>query len=360
MAKEKLSLIRIIFTGIIWTFVYLQVISSVCYYVFDFNILMLSDWVRLFHRFASGLLVVDTFWDFCLFGGLLLFIPMWIWGWFFCARVRWRRYLPTFKTRRAIQKKIIKKAQAKKPFVPAKLRVQSSALLGVNPLASSDHHEVSSSNESHSPVVKPMINSYSDEEDIQSLLPLVKEISSADFFPHISLNGHYASFALSTEKKAAVVTLLNDSEARWSVDTTSSLEQGDWYSETRVLKAPLVDVVNIAEQLKQADEGAVAVPVMVLMSGTILNIAEVKDYLDAQGIILTRLDSVESEDIPLFSDFLQIYFDENEEAELDVSEDWEDEHDEDESEGDLGEESEIYENNWDESDEGIPEPEENV
>ncbi len=359
MAKEKLSLIRIIFTSIIWTFVYFQIMSLVCYYAFDFEPLVFSEWKRLIYQFASGLWVVNTFRDTCFLGCLVLFVPMWIGGCFLCVRISWGRYLPKFKIRHFIRKQVIKEVKAKKPFMPTKLRVQSSALLGVNPVAHTKHSEASPYAETHAPI-KPSINSYSDEEDIQTLLPLVKEISSADFFPHISLNGHYASFALSTEKKAAVVTLLNDSGAHWSVDTTSSLDQGDWYSETRVLKTPLVGIVKIAEQLKQADEGAVAVPIMVLMSGTILNVAEVKDYLDAQGVILTRLESVESEDIPLFSDFLQIYFDENEDAELDVSDDFEDEHDEDESEIDLDEESEIYENNWDESDDGIPEPEENV
>lgn len=351
--NKKSTWFRIVLTGIIWTVFYLQGMSLLYYYAFHFNPLILSEWDLLFQKFISGQWIINTFKDTCLFMSLILFVPLWLIGWWVCLRIRLGRYLLKLRTKRAIVRKVINESQAKKPFFPTKLRVQSSALLSVNPVADVHQHNTSSSanQEAHIPTSAEPVKSYSDEADIQSILPYVQGIPSVDFFPHISLGGHYASFALSTETKAAVVTLLNEPEGRWVIDTNVPLKQSDWYNETHVLPTPLVGVVEISEQLQKSDDGATALPIMVLMSGTILNSNEAREYLEKNGVILTRLDSVDLDDVPLFSDFLQFYFDENQEQSMDVSADIEEESDEEVTDDVVDEEVEIYEDDTNESDE---------
>ena len=361
MAKntEKSSWIRIVLTGIIWSFVYLQGMALLCYNIFRFNPLILSEWITLVKRFMAGQWVINTVKDTGLFVCLILFVPLWGIGWYVLTRVRWGRYLPSFKSRRTVQRRILGDVQAKKPFAPMKLRVQSSALLSVNPAAAYSQQVGGGTKTNVGGASPAAVSSYPDEADIQQMLPLVQS-PSVDFFPHISLNGHYAAFALSTENKAAVVTLINDPEGRWSVDTESPVENSDWYSETRILPAPLSDIIQIAEQLRQSDSGAMAVPVAVLMSGTMLNAVEAKTYLEEKGIVLTRLEAVDSDDIPLFSDFMTFFFESTAETKAISTEAGDEALPADEVISDTKDENGGVVDVADDEDEGVAEPEDNV
>ncbi len=306
--KKRPSLLRIIITGLIWTPLYLQATALFFWNVFGFNTLLPEQWQTLFKQFINEQWIVNTGWDLALFFSILLLIPLWIIGWIFLNRVRWLSFVPKRLKEHRTQKAILTQPTPKKAFAPTKMRVQTSAVLAVN-MAQAQQMVADQANTASIPAPSraPATPTYPDEADIQQILPLVQGIP-ADFFPHISLNNHYAAFALSTETKAIVTTLLNRPGQNWSVDTETEIGQSDWYSETEIWPTPLADIIQVTADLQESDPDSIATPVAVLMSGNIINIEDVMAFYEKKGVILTRLDTVNEPDIPLFSDFLNLYF----------------------------------------------------
>ena len=201
--------------------------------------------------------------------------------------------------------------QPKKAFEPAKMRVQTSAILTVS--TTPQNTQVQSSDSQPLPSVpqvgnpQPTTLQYEDEADVQQMLALTPGLS-ADFFPHVSIDGAYASFALSTEHQAAVVKTINHPDSLWAVDTEVEIEQSDWFDQTSSMTTPAKDILKIVKNLQENEPESNAIPVILLMSGKLLNVEETLDYFEKNNVLLLRLENVENEEIPLFSDFTKEFF----------------------------------------------------
>ncbi len=322
--KKSLSYGKLIFIGVIWTFLYLKIAVNGCFFLFGFNLLSASDWVYRLVAFLDSRWIINTSADFGLFCCMLLFVPLWLIGWWGLYLVHWKKFIPKRLFEKKIKRNVIKIASDKKGFAPHKLRVQSSALLSVAPIAPNTisrsdpedvlPHPYPSDQEGKEKIDQSQSDIMSDEQDIQAILPLTTG-TRADFFPHISMNGHYAAFALSTDSRAVVFHIINQPDSTWIVDTDVDIKQSDWYSERRVLDAPLTSVIEIAKSLHESEPNSIAVPAVLMMSGSLMNASETRDYLEKNGVMLLRLDEVDADDIPLFTDFLNEYFNSNQDDE---------------------------------------------
>ena len=310
MAKIKIRFWRLVLTGIIWVPVYLDLVDRLLYRLFGFSPLVGADWRDKISAFLNGSWVVETPADWGLFAGMVLVWPLLIAGWVMVYRIRWKKL---FRRREKIVVAAPGKQPQKRVFEPAKLRVQSSALLSV-PLGEAPVDGTGATGVAQvppvnvaPPVQKPAEQQFDDEEDVQKMLTLTAGVA-ADFFPHVILDGAYAAFALSTDKSAAVVRIINRPESVWAVDTDVPPEESDWFDQNSILPAPAKDAIAIARNLHEHEPDSVATPVVLLMSGRLLNVEETLAYFEKHQIILTRLETAEVDEIPLFSDFAEGYF----------------------------------------------------
>lgn len=318
--KTPLNYGKLIFIGFLWTLVYLQIMSVGCFLLFDFNPLSAADWYGRLHAFVNSRWIIDTAADFGLFSCMILFVPLWILGWWGLYRIRWMSLIPRRFFEKKLKREAIKVVSSKKGFTPHKLRVQSSALLSVAPIVPSapvasvpytgdglPHPYPDTPDDMMDNSEVPEDMPFDDADDVQAVLPLTVN-TQADFFPHISMNGNYASFALSTDSRAIVVRVINQPGSTWVADTEADIAESDWYCESRILKTPVKDVIEIAKSLQESEPNSIAVPVILMMSGTLLNPVETRDYLEKNNVMLLRLEDMDSEDIPLFTAFLDEYF----------------------------------------------------
>ena len=74
------------------------------------------------------------------------------------------------------------------------------------------------------------------------------------------------------------------------------------------MTTPAKDILKIVKNLQENEPESNAIPVILLMSGKLLNIEETLDYFERNNVLLLRLENVENEEIPLFSDFTKEFF----------------------------------------------------
>lgn len=324
MAKKSIRYRRLILTGIIWIPLYMDTIDRIFYGLFDFRSLAWEDWAGRFAAFQKGEWIISSGADWALFLGMLLYIPLLLLGWYWVYRFKWSRLVPRALKEKKVKKQTLQIASVKKMFEPARLRVQSSALLSV-PVGAEQPHATPSA--PTTPVNIPNIpdpgvqsampsqSVYEDEEEVQRILAMTSGIK-ADFFPHVTLDGAYASFALSTEKQAAVIRIINQPDSVWAVDTEVDIAQSDWFEQSAILPTPARDVMAIAENLRDNEPDSMAVPIILLMSGKLLNAAETMAYFEKNNVMLLRMEEAEADEVPLFLDFLSQYFENKNEGEI--------------------------------------------
>ena len=326
----KINYIKLGITGVFWVPIYLDIMDRICYYSFQFSPLSLSDWKNRYADFSSGKWIIDSGSDWLLLLVMLLYVPILFGIWFLLYRIRWRKI---FHKHYASVEKVSLSAPmpVKKTSGPTKLRVQNSAILstppaqhsgGVDAIPQQQTVPYLQQNVPQEPIPQQSPQQlsqpvYEDEAEVQQMLAETAGVP-ADFFPHVSLDGAYASFALSTEKRAAVVRIINRPDSTFAVDTEVPIQESDWFYETGVTSAPAKDIMAIAKNLSDNEPDSVALPVILLMGGTLLNIEETLNYFEKNDVLLLRLPSVDADEIPLFSDFLTEYFSqgEHEEPEL--------------------------------------------
>ena len=312
MAKNLSRFVKLILTGFIWLFFYLEIAVNCCFYYLNFNLLSRDDWRRHITSFLSSDWVIDDSKDFFTLLLMILFIPLFFVGWYIVYRVKWKKvYIKLRPKQKITEHKKISVDTAKRNFEPHKLRVQSNALfstpiqdkVNVNNIPIPDF----SDDIGTATPIMPSTENYPDSAEVQEMMEFCASIQ-ADFFPHILLDGSYASFALSTEKKAVVVKIINQPDSVWAVDTTANILSSDWFSESNIIQAPAKDLLTISDNLQQNEPDSIAVSVILLMSGKLLNSEETLNYLEKNNILLYRMDSADADDVPLFSDFLQEFF----------------------------------------------------
>ena len=313
MAKKETHFLRLITTGIIWAVVYLELSAKLCWFAFEFEVLCLNDWGKRIGDFLNNRWTVETGKDWGLFLFMLGFIPIFFIGWRLVYRFHWGKLFPKRKT---VIKPVrpIASESIHKGFNPTKLRVQTSALLSV-PLSAAqapgEQSQVPSQSFGAPPIPditgQPSQPKFEDEKEVQQMLAMTANIK-ADFFPHVMINGAYASFAMSTEKLAIVVKIINRPESTFAVDTEVDVEQSDWFYESGLISAPAKDIITIAKNLQDNEPNSIATPVIVLMGGSLLNIEETLNFFEKTNVVLLRTENVEGDEIPLMMDFLTEYF----------------------------------------------------
>ena len=312
MAKLKIKYGRLILTGILWISVYVLVLNQIGFYFFKFRPWVWADWEKRITAFQRGEWVISSGAEWAEFIFMLLLIPVMIIGWVFCYKHRWIK--PRHKAERV---QPFNPATGKRTFEPAKLRVQSSAILSVPLTSTPPQNSVQPSTgyaapipnmaPNEAPQPSPTQDIYPDEQDVQRIMALTAGIK-ADFFPHVTLDGKYASFAMSTEKLAAVARIINQPDSVWAVDTEVPPEESDWFEQTAILPTPAKDIIGITQNLRENEPGSVATPIILLMSGRLLNVEETLAYFEKNGMMLLRTEEAEADEIPLFSDFIAEYF----------------------------------------------------
>ena len=326
MAKKSIRYVRLLVTGLIWIPIYLDLTCRLFYGMWEFNSLSPEEWNKRINAFLESRWIIDTGSDWGLLICMILFVPMLFLGWFLAYRFQWKNLFRKRGTAVQMPKSSFKIASVKKVFEPAKLRVQSSAVLSV-PVGNIQQQQSNGTDIPMPPVMSPTPvtqqggaptgNSapvqgapqpaFEDEEDVRRMLALTAGIK-ADFFPHVSLDGNYASFAMSTEKQAVVVRVINRPDSVWAVDTEVPPAESDWFDQTSLLAAPVKDIVTIAQNLRNNEPDSTAIPVVLLMSGRLLNIDETLAYFERNDIMLLRLAEAEADEVPLFEDFVREYF----------------------------------------------------
>lgn len=310
MAQKSISYFRLFLTGIVWIPLYTFLFIRFYQNFFRFNCLSSVAWKIRLDAFMSGKWVITTPYDWGFLIGLILFIPLLFLTWMIFYKLKWKKF---FRKKKIVvlPKQNGPTVQPKKAFEPAKMRVQTSAILTVSTTPQntqpSGSQPIPSIPQVGIPQSQPETSQYEDEADVQQMLALTSGIH-ADFFPHITIEGAYASFALSTDHQAAVVKLINQPDSLWAVDTEIEIEQSDWFDQTSSMPAPGKDILRIVRNLQENEPESNAIPIILLMSGKLLNVEETLDFFEKNNILLLRLENVENEEIPLFTDFIKEFF----------------------------------------------------
>ena len=322
MPFKKINYSKLIIIGIVWSVLYLDTMDRLYVHAFDFSPLTGSDWQERLSDFIHNNWTIKTRRDWGLFMGMILFLPLFFIGWALLYHIRWHKLFhrsPQIQTVETHPQPVL---PHRKEFKPTGLRVQSSALLSVAPAQQTNTppsgniipeggEAIPQTEIPDIPQIQTPQKIYDDEAEVQQLLAETASIP-ADFFPHVSLEGAYASFALSTEKQAAVVRILNRPESTWAVDTEVPITESDWFYETGLVTAPAKDAIAIAQNLHDSEPDSTALPVILLMGGTLLNVEETLAYFEKNDVLLLRTENVDEPSIPLFMDFAKEYFGTNE------------------------------------------------
>ena len=304
MARIKYP--KLILSGLVWIPLFLDVWDRFCSRFFGFSPLTFSDWRDRFHRFIRSDWVIHSGRDWALLLCMLLTLPLLILGWSLIYRIDWRRFIT--RTPKKVTPKPVGSPPEHRTFKPAQLRIQTGAIMHVNPAVSPTPSAQPPQPAAPQPQPSaPPQQTYEDEAEVQEMLSRTAGLT-AGFFPHVKLDGAYASFALSTEKKAAIVTIINRPDSTLAVDTDIDVLQSDWFFETGSIPTPAKDVIAISKNLHDNEPDSVALPVILLMGGTLLNVDETLDYYEKNNVLLLRTENVDADSIPLFSDFVQEYF----------------------------------------------------
>ncbi|MDY6407891.1 MAG: hypothetical protein SPL08_04240 [Pseudomonadota bacterium] len=318
MSDKKINFSRIFLTGIIWTVLYGAVTDILSCAILDFSPLSLSDWAKRIGDFLNEIWFIRTGKDWSLLLLMILFIPVYFIGWRKFYRFHWNRLVPHRFHKKEKYTQHSAGDPTKRGFGPQKLRVQTSALLSVRAVDTQTPIPMANDQANIPPLPSeqpvPTTSQYEDAAEVQDMLAQTAHIS-ADFFPHVLLDGHYASFAMSTEKLAAVVRIINRPESTFAVDTDVDVSSSDWFYESGLIPAPAKDIIAIAQNLQANEPESVATPVILLMGGTLLNVDETMAYFEKHNIILTRTENVEIDEIPLIMDFMNDYFGSRSESE---------------------------------------------
>ena len=323
MPFKKINYAKLIIIGIVWAVLYLDAMDRLYYRAFDFSPLAWTDWQKRLSDFMHDNWTIKTGRDWGLFTGMILFLPLFFIGWVGLYRIRWHKLFRSPVQIQSTEPHPQPVLPHKKEFKPMGLRVQSSALLSVPPsqqanapspgnIMTGDTNVISQNEIPDIPQMQTPQTAYDDEAEVQQLLAATAGIP-ADFFPHVTLEGAYASFALSTEKQAAVVRNLNRPESTWAVDTEVPITESDWFYETGLVTAPAKDAIAIAKNLHDSEPDSTALPIILLMGGTLLNVEETLNYFEQNDVLLLRTENVDEPAIPLFMDFAKEYFGTNEE-----------------------------------------------
>jgi len=327
MPKKKLNFLRIFTTGLIWIVLYCDLTDRICSATLGFSPLSGSDWGQRIGDFFNDRWVVRTGKDWGIFVCMLLFFPVLFIGWRKVYLFQWKRIIPRRFKKQPVIVRTSEPDLSKKSSAPQKLRIQTSALLSV-PVGNA---QAPASAETAGPVAGgtaaptaagyaaptaqapgsssfvPPIPQFEDANEVQQMLSLTANVL-ADFFPHVLLDGRYASFAMSTDKLAAVFRIINRPESTFAVDTEVDIMESDWFYESGLIQTPAKDIIGIAKTLQENEPNSVATVVILLMGGQLLNVEETMAYFEKHEIMLLRTENVEIDEIPLVTDFLKDYF----------------------------------------------------
>lgn len=315
MPEKKINFKKILGTGLLWTIVYFVFMDIFSCAVLDFSPLSLSDWGMRIGDFLNERWIIKTGADWALLLVIVAFWPVYFIGWRKFYVLRWTRFLPRrFRHQSPVVRSSNPEPQ-RKNFGPQKLRAQTSAILSVKasdaqtpvPNAPNLGGERAPMTGETAPVNVPQVAKYGDEAEVQRMLTQTTNVK-ADFFPHVLLDGHYASFAMSTEKLAVVVRIINRPESVFAVDTEVDISDSDWFYESGLIQSPAKDLIAISQNLQANEPDSVATTAILLMGGSLLNIDETMAYFEKNNVILLRTEEVDIDEIPLVTDFMRDYF----------------------------------------------------
>ena len=317
MPKDTINFKKVLCTWFIWTIVYFCLMDIFCCSFLDFSPLS-SDWAIRIGNFLNDRWVIVTGKDWLLLLIIVAFWPVYFVGWHRAYRFDWKRIMPRCFRKKAIVSRPSDPDTTKKSFGPQKLRVQTSALLSVKaadaqtPIAGpmgggGDMGAVPPMNQPSPVSNRPPLPQYEDETEVQQMLAQTAGVQ-ADFFPHVLLDGKYASFAMSTEKLAAVIRIINRPESTFAVDTEVDINSSDWFYESGLIQTPAKDIIAISQNLQANEPDSVATPVILLMGGQLLNVEETLAYFEKNNVMLLRTENVDINEIPLVMDFMHDYF----------------------------------------------------
>jgi len=317
MPKKTIHFVRILCTWLVWTAVYCAILDIFCCAYLDFSPLSLSDWANRIGDFLNNRWIIQTGKDWFLLCIILAFWPIYFIGWRKVYRFHWSRILPKSFHRNTVLIRPTKTEPVRRNFGPQKLRVQTSAIYSARAIdtQTSTSEPMSGGTVGSVPPMgtnapvpeQPQRPQYEDAEEVQQMLAQTASVQ-ADFFPHVLLEGKYASFAMSTEKLAIVVRIINQPESTFAVDTEVDINSSDWFYESGIVQTPAKDIIGISQNLQANEPNSVATPVILLMGGQLLNIEETLSYFEKNDIILLRTENVDIDEIPLVMDFMADYF----------------------------------------------------
>ena len=150
MAKKSISYARLFLCGIIWIPLYTALFIRFYHTFFHFNLLSSRSWSIRWQAFTTGQWIISTPHDWGFLIGLVLFIALLCLGWFLCYKAHFEKLLQK-KEKIALPHANKKTNLERRAFEPAKMRVQTSAILTVSPTAPT-HQQPSDTTNSIPPI----------------------------------------------------------------------------------------------------------------------------------------------------------------------------------------------------------------
>lgn len=297
--KKGISYIKILLTGIIWTFVYFFVLIPIVSHVFSFDFLSVQAWQDKWRDFAEYRWLVKTSFDFALLATMILWIPVWLIGWWLLCKIKWSVLKPKIKPRTVV-KKVLEVKESKPTYAtPRPLPSVIQAARYVAPKLPGQQEETTSGQKSHTNLVQM----------IRSIATVAKKYQ-VEIFQHILLEGNRVPLAISTDARAVMIEIVNKKNVNWSVEFTDDIMKSSWYSEGGVMENLAQDLLKASASLAKSEPNSEILSAIVLTDGRILNAKQTVEYFKKNGIFLLSFNNGEPKnDILDLPSFLSTYFD---------------------------------------------------
>ncbi|MBP5343874.1 MAG: hypothetical protein J6Y85_02215 [Alphaproteobacteria bacterium] len=172
-------------------------------------------------------------------------------------------------------------------FVPQKMKIVTGAVLTVDP---------------HDPKYKPAPDPLA-EEDLKLLSNGFWGNLKLECYTHITYQNIKIDLAYTSDKCTAIVYVLGQ-DGIWQVEPAT----GNFINTSKVLPAPVAILKQQVAVLRQVEEEAQIIPVILLMRGTIQDEDKVLSYLKQNDITLAKYDNNVNSSAPTLISVLQQHF----------------------------------------------------
>ncbi len=303
MAK-KVSFKNVLLVGLLWSTVYFAAGQHFFAHFYpQFNVFSLTSWNNLLFDFKNEYFKVDTLDTLGFFTALLIFYPLWLWGWYLLRHFDVIKFLKRITT---LPKKYKPQKMEPKKFVPRPMTVQGTF--------SNDHIMAQTATPTHSntsgasaPVSTSSVPKSSFVDPADAIIAFAQGFQ-VECFKNILINGHSANLSLATDERALLIKIFDTPDLTYFFDSDQNTPDSIWFSEQGHIPSPIYDLVSLNADLNAENEGAETKMLIALRAGSFADYPGAVEICNAYNIQLVQFNNEQMPELPTLQSVIETYF----------------------------------------------------